>query len=113
VIGLFSLVAVSMVVPAVVNKMDPALLDVYPNNLLLYALHHYIAELNIVRYHEALKPERPLRNINKLKVMKKSSLDYKIWKRYQTNIFKSIFYNRSIFIFKLCMYVTSELGRQF
>jgi hypothetical protein len=39
---------VSLVAPMLVNKIDPAMLDVYPNYLLLYTIHHYVAEFNLV-----------------------------------------------------------------
>jgi hypothetical protein len=49
-IGFFSLAAMSLVIPMAVNKSDPEMLDIYPNYLLLYTLHHYIAEFNQVRF---------------------------------------------------------------
>ena len=47
-IGMTSLMCVSLLLPAVINQKEPEELDQYPNYLLLYALHQYLSETNMM-----------------------------------------------------------------
>jgi len=47
-IGTFSLLASSIIIPMLVNKMEPDELDTYPNYLLLYIFHHYLIEFYLI-----------------------------------------------------------------
>jgi hypothetical protein len=47
-IGIMSLMCVAFIIPTLINKKEPEELDTYPNYLLLYALHLYLTECNII-----------------------------------------------------------------
>jgi len=47
-VGISSLICVSLIVPALLNTLEPPELDEYPNYLLLYVLHHYLTQLNLI-----------------------------------------------------------------
>ena len=46
-VGTVSLICVSLVVPTLLNRLEPLELDQYPNYLMLYFMHHYIPQLNL------------------------------------------------------------------
>jgi len=48
VVGNLSLLAVSFIFPTLINMKEPDDLDTYPNYLLLYVLHHYTTEFNLI-----------------------------------------------------------------
>jgi small-conductance mechanosensitive channel len=47
-VGLMAMISGSLIVPHLVNKMDQSELDTYPNYLLIYWMHHYLAPVNMV-----------------------------------------------------------------
>ena len=47
-VGTFSLMSVLSLIPMLVNKKEPDELDKYPNYLLLFVLHHYTTEINLI-----------------------------------------------------------------
>ena len=48
IVGTFTILAFTSIIPVMVNKMEPDDLDTYPNFLLLYILHHYLTEFNLI-----------------------------------------------------------------
>jgi len=47
-VGIISVMCVAFIIPALANMKEPEELDKYPNYLLLYALHLYLTECNII-----------------------------------------------------------------
>ena len=44
----FSLLAFTLVISMLVNKMEPDDLDIYPNYLLIYVFHHFTTQFNLI-----------------------------------------------------------------